>query len=276
MQLEDLRLHTSVISRDGHKLGTLSRFVFDTQSLRLTHIVVDTGILRSGESLWKGGWGLSHDRLVPIGAVKDATSDRVEITMSGDEFKDHSDACIGEAENYNDYQDGDGCPDTPPPPDSDGDGTPDASDPCPDNAADTCDDPVDSDGDGTPDASDPCPDDAADTCDDPVDGGDDAGPADADGDARETPIWIVVLDGAGWIRTNDSRWLANIRRGSPIELRAGEATLRVQAEEVDDPAQEERVEAAFKAKYGWMQRVISAFRMRRPTVLRLSALPGEG
>ena len=90
MQLEDLRLHASVISRDGHKLGTLSRFVFDTQSLRLTHIVVDTGILRSGESLWKGGWGLSHDRLVPIGAVKDATSDRVEITMSGDEFKDHS------------------------------------------------------------------------------------------------------------------------------------------------------------------------------------------
>ena len=90
MSLEALHLHSSVISRDGHKLGSLSRFVLDTESRALTHVVVDTGILRSGEALWKGGWGLSHDRVIPIGAVKDATSDEVHITMTGDEFKDLS------------------------------------------------------------------------------------------------------------------------------------------------------------------------------------------
>ena len=98
---------------------------------------------------------------------------------------------------------------------------------------------------------------------------------DADGEPRETPLWIVVLDGAGWVRTNDSRWLANIRRGSPIELRAEGEVLRVGAEERPDPADYDRVEAAFREKYGWVQRVLSAFRMRRPTVLRLTALPGE-
>jgi len=90
MNLEDLRLDASVVSADGHKLGKLSRFVFDTRSLKLTHVVVDTGILRSGEALWKGGWGLSHDRLIPIAAVKTATSDEIRITMSGDEFREFS------------------------------------------------------------------------------------------------------------------------------------------------------------------------------------------
>jgi len=98
---------------------------------------------------------------------------------------------------------------------------------------------------------------------------------DEDGELRETPVWIVVLDAAGYVRTNDSRWLANIRRGSPIELRAEGVTLPVRAEERDDPAEYERVEAAFRAKYGWVQRVMSSFRMRRPTVLRLSALSEE-
>jgi hypothetical protein len=97
---------------------------------------------------------------------------------------------------------------------------------------------------------------------------------DEDGDLRETPIWIVVQGEAGYVRTNDSRWLANIRRGSPIEVRAEGAVLPVRAEEQGDPADQERVEEAFKAKYGWVQRVMSSFRMRRPTVLRLTALPG--
>ena len=90
MKLEDLQPGASAISADGHKLGTLSRFVINTGSLRLTHVVVDTGILRSGEPLWKGGWGLSHDRVVPLGVVADAEDGRVRLTMSADEFKDLS------------------------------------------------------------------------------------------------------------------------------------------------------------------------------------------
>jgi uncharacterized protein YrrD len=90
MKLEDLHPGTSVVSADGHKLGTLSRFVIKKDSLKLTHIVVDTGILRSGEPLWKGGWGLSHDRVLPLGVLKDADDEAVQITMTADEFKDLS------------------------------------------------------------------------------------------------------------------------------------------------------------------------------------------
>ena len=90
MKLEDLRPGASALSSEGHKLGTLSRFVVRKEDLKLTHIVVDTGILRSGEALWKGGWGLSHDRVVPLGVLESASSDEVRLTMTADEFRDLS------------------------------------------------------------------------------------------------------------------------------------------------------------------------------------------
>jgi PRC-barrel domain len=90
MQIEDLRLGASVVSSDDHKLGTLSHFVVRKSDFKLTHIVVDTGILRSGEPLWKGGWGLSHDRVVPMGVLSSADSDSVRLTMTADEFRDLS------------------------------------------------------------------------------------------------------------------------------------------------------------------------------------------
>jgi sporulation protein YlmC with PRC-barrel domain len=90
MDIEELRLHADVISVDGHKLGTLNRFVFREDGYKLTHIVVDTGILRSGESIWQGGWGLSHDRIVPIEVLQAATSDEIRIAMTAEEFRDLS------------------------------------------------------------------------------------------------------------------------------------------------------------------------------------------
>ena len=92
---------------------------------------------------------------------------------------------------------------------------------------------------------------------------------DEDGELRETPVWIVVLDGQGYVRTNDSRWLANIRRGTAIEIRAEGTALPVSAEEVEDDDTKARVEEAFKEKYGGMQRVMSFFRISEPIVLRL-------
>lgn len=90
MNIEDLRLDAPVHSSDGHKLGKLSRFVVSADARRLTHVVIDTGILRSGESLWKGGWGLSHDRMVPLAAVQSAEPEDVRITMTAEEFREHS------------------------------------------------------------------------------------------------------------------------------------------------------------------------------------------
>jgi uncharacterized protein YrrD len=90
MNLEDLRIGADVVSGDGHKLGTLSKFVVREKGLALTHVVVDTGILRSGKPLWEGGWGLSHDRIVPLAAVSSARSDRVQLSMTAEDFKEHS------------------------------------------------------------------------------------------------------------------------------------------------------------------------------------------
>jgi len=92
-----------------------------------------------------------------------------------------------------------------------------------------------------------------------------------DGALRETSVWIVAFDGHGYVRTNDSRWLANIRRGSDVVLRLGEDEFAVAAREPDDPAIDARVEEGFKQKYGFMQRVMSVFRMTEPTVLELTA-----
>jgi Uncharacterized protein conserved in bacteria (DUF2255) len=96
--------------------------------------------------------------------------------------------------------------------------------------------------------------------------------SDADGTLRETPVWIVVLDGAGYVRTNDSKWLANIRRGSAVRLRVRDLESAMQVVEMDDAPLAARVEEEFKAKYGFTQRVMSLFRMSEPTVLKLTAL----
>jgi len=94
--------------------------------------------------------------------------------------------------------------------------------------------------------------------------------SDADGDLRETPVWIVVLDGSAYVRTNGSKWLANIRRGSPVRLRVHDVETAMHANEVKDAALAARVEEAFKTKYGITQRVMSLLRTSEPTVLRLT------
>ena len=78
----------------------------------------------------------------------------------GDGIEDAEDACPNRPEDFDDFQDTDGCPDL----DNDGDGIPDLKDQCPDQAEDIdtfqdedgCPDP-DNDGDGILDADDRCP-----------------------------------------------------------------------------------------------------------------------
>jgi outer membrane protein OmpA-like peptidoglycan-associated protein len=76
-----------------------------------------------------------------------------------DGIADGEDACPNDPEDYDGFEDGDGCPD----PDNDADGIPDARDLCPEQSEDLdgfqdqdgCPDP-DNDGDGIPDGSDRC------------------------------------------------------------------------------------------------------------------------
>jgi uncharacterized protein (TIGR03382 family) len=82
-----------------------------------------------------------------------------ELDNDHDGISDEKDRCPNEAEDRDGYQDDDGCPD----PDNDGDGIPDVRDKCPNEAEDRdgfqdedgCFDP-DNDGDGIPDLIDQC------------------------------------------------------------------------------------------------------------------------
>ena len=87
----------------------------------------------------------------------------VRSDRDGDGIPDKQDACPDDPEDFDGFEDADGCPD----PDNDGDGIPDKQDACPDDPedfdgfedADGCPDP-DNDGDGIPDVEDRCPDEA--------------------------------------------------------------------------------------------------------------------
>lgn len=118
-----------------------------------------------------------------------------------DGIKDNEDACPGSPEDYDGYEDTDGCPDL----DNDGDGVLDTQDDCPDQPEDIdgfqdedgCPDP-DNDGDGLPDAQDRCPDEAEDVdgfedddgCPDLDNDGD--GVADTADNCPDTPAGVMV------------------------------------------------------------------------------------
>jgi hypothetical protein len=79
----------------------------------------------------------------------------------------------------------------------------------------------------------------------------------ADGAERVTKLWLVVVDGLGFVRTGETHWAENIERDPEVELRVlGEAhPLRA----VADVPLRERVHAAFRAKYGWQDRMLGLF-----------------
>ena len=60
----ELKVGVDVYSADGHKLGKLHRLVLRRSDLALTHVVIDIGFLRSGRSIWAGGFGLDYDHVV--------------------------------------------------------------------------------------------------------------------------------------------------------------------------------------------------------------------
>ena len=79
---------------------------------------------------------------------------------------------------------------------------------------------------------------------------------DADGDLRAARIWIVVLDGAGVIRTQQSRWWKNIERGSFCRIRVDGREYPVAFEELTDLAVRRRADVLFAEKYGWQEAMV--------------------
>jgi hypothetical protein len=95
---------------------------------------------------------------------------------------------------------------------------------------------------------------------------------DEDGDARETTIWLAVVDGQGFIRTGNSTWGENIRRKpDDVVLRIEGIEYPLQAEFIENEKLRERVTAAFHAKYGWTDSLVHFFRGGRPNIMHMIA-----
>ena len=79
---------------------------------------------------------------------------------------------------------------------------------------------------------------------------------DAAGAVHETRIWIVDVDGHGWLRAGDpkSGWLSRLSAKSAIDVeRAGQ---RATFTAVPQPSERDRINALFLAKYGIADRYI--------------------
>lgn len=92
---------------------------------------------------------------------------------------------------------------------------------------------------------------------------------DEDGDVRETTVWLVVVDGEGYIRTGNTRWGSNLVRHPRVMLRAAGEEYALHAEFVQDEARRAAVVDAFRAKYGFVDRLLSVFRGSSPKIMHL-------
>jgi hypothetical protein len=90
-----------------------------------------------------------------------------------------------------------------------------------------------------------------------------------DGSIRETKVWLVVVEGQGYIRTGNTRWGGNVERNPEIALRIGETEIPLRAEFVTGEDDREAVKAALRAKFGFSDWLMSPFRGKNPKIMRL-------
>ncbi len=91
----------------------------------------------------------------------------------------------------------------------------------------------------------------------------------ADGSAQETTVWIVVLDGEGYIRTGNTSWYPNLERKPEIAVRIEGKEYAVTAQPITDQALMDRVEAVFNEKYGWSDTIRGWIFRSTPNIVKL-------
>ncbi|HKW91565.1 MAG TPA: DUF2255 family protein [Methylomirabilota bacterium] len=93
---------------------------------------------------------------------------------------------------------------------------------------------------------------------------------DEGGRPRTTTVWIVVVDGQPYLRTGGTTWGGNVEREGKLKLKGGPGEYELRIEKVTDPALQEKVMAAFRAKYGTWDRVSGLIRFGGRRIFRLS------
>lgn len=94
---------------------------------------------------------------------------------------------------------------------------------------------------------------------------------DADGSPRVTTVWLLVLDGEGYVRTGGTSWGDNVVRDRELVLRVGEIEYPMGVEFEEDDEIRERVTQAFRDKYGLSDGLVGWVRGSHPKLMRLVA-----
>lgn len=84
--IEDLRIGAPVRATNDKQVGHLARVVVDGATDRVVSLVVDPGLVESGNLLAPGGWERPRERVVPVAQVASATPALIALTLSEDEF----------------------------------------------------------------------------------------------------------------------------------------------------------------------------------------------
>ncbi|TMA29693.1 MAG: DUF2255 family protein [Deltaproteobacteria bacterium] len=71
-----------------------------------------------------------------------------------------------------------------------------------------------------------------------------------DGKPREIKIWLLVLDGHGFIRTRNTSWKPDLERDPKAALRIKGKEIPIRPIPVKDPELYNKVNEAYTAKYG--------------------------
>ena len=90
------------------------------------------------------------------------------------------------------------------------------------------------------------------------------------GRARTTTVWIVVVESHAYLRTGNTIWGGNVEREGRLKLRGAPGEYQCRAERITDPSLQEKVTAAFRAKYGFRDVISGVIRLGKSHIFRLS------
>jgi hypothetical protein len=92
---------------------------------------------------------------------------------------------------------------------------------------------------------------------------------DEGGRTRTTTVWIVVVDGHAYLRTGRTIWGGNVEREGKLKLKGEPGEYQFRAEKITDPSLQEKVMAAFRAKYGFQDVISGVIRLGQHRIFRL-------
>ncbi len=95
----------------------------------------------------------------------------------------------------------------------------------------------------------------------------------ADGTPKQTTVWLIVLDGFPYVRTRNTSWAENIARDPNVMLNVDKQDFLLRAVQVQDALLIERLQTAYREKYGLSDRLVGLMPAAGTKLFRLDARP---